>query len=161
GRTCRRHTVLERVLRSKESPMSVPVSPNAESPVPAPLYCPFCGRVLTLVVVNPAGELIGCEECAEDRGLAGDVLTIEEWNGPAERADVPAAFGWGGGPGRKPQPTAAEQPRAHYWEVLAGTSRYFLKRFYPWYPSSAIRHMHSMLAHLGAQQVPVPHWIAD
>jgi len=141
--------------------MSVPVTSNAELPVPAPLYCPFCGRVLMLVVVNPAGELIGCEECAEDRGLAGDVLTIEEWNGPAALDDVLANFGLSGWTARKPQATAAEQPRAHYWEVLAGTSRYFLKRFYPWYPSSAIQYMHSVLAHLGAHQVTVPQWVAD
>src|SRR5262249_37713026 len=84
-----------------------------------------------------------------------------EWNGPAELADVLAAFGLSGWTARKPQPSTAEQPRAHYWEVLAGTSRYFLKRFYPWYPNSAIRYMHSVLVNLGRQQVPVPQWVAD
>lgn len=137
--------------------MSVPVSSNAE----VPLYCPFCGRVLDLLVVNPAGELIGCEECAEERGLAGEVMTIEEWNATAALSEVMGHFGLTSWHAQKPTASATQQPRAHYWEVFAGNDRYFLKRFYHWYPTESIRYMHSVLAHLAKRQLPVPIWIAD
>jgi Ser/Thr protein kinase RdoA (MazF antagonist) len=135
--------------------------PNTVNPVPeSPVYCPFCGRVLDLLVVNPAGELIGCEECAEDRGLAGDVMTIEEWNSPAALAEVMDCFELPGWSARKPAATAAEQPRAHYWEVTADGLRYYLKRFYNWYPTESIRYMHSVTARLSRQSVPVPQWVS-
>ena len=47
--------------------MTAPLSPDAE----APLTCPHCHHALHELVVNPAGELIGCESCAEELGLAG------------------------------------------------------------------------------------------
>ena len=44
--------------------MSAPDSLNPETPV----HLPSCGRLLEVLVVNPAGELIGCEECADEFG---------------------------------------------------------------------------------------------
>ena len=57
--------------------MPAPMSPATPQQMP----CPSCGRLLDdLLVVNPAGELIGCEDCAEILGLAGGTLTLDEWN---------------------------------------------------------------------------------
>lgn len=137
--------------------MSVQMMSEEENP----LCCVFCGRTLDMLVVNPAGELIGCEECVAERGLAGEVLTIQEWNSPAALGEVLDCFGIHDGVARKPLPSATQQPRAHYWEVLSGNNRYFLKRFYKWYPATAIRHMHSVMAHIAKQRLPVPQWIPD
>lgn len=137
--------------------MSMPVSPAPE----VPLYCPFCGRALDMLVVNPAGELIGCEECAGERGLAGEVMTIEEWNAADAVAEALAHFGLASAHAQKPAPTPAQQPRAHYWEVLAPNGRYFLKRFYSWYPAESIRYMHDVMGHLARDGQPVPQWMPD
>lgn len=137
--------------------MVMPVSPESETP----LYCAFCGRVLDVVVVNPTGELIGCEECASERGLAGEVMTIEEWNAPAAVAEVLTQFGLSDARAQKPAPTPTQQPRAHYWEVQAPSGRYFLKRFYNWYPPASIQYMHSVMAHLTGRGLPVPQWVPD
>lgn len=137
--------------------MSVPVSSSRHSEnVESPVYCPLCGQALDVLVVNPTGELIGCEDCAEERGLAGDLMTVEEWNSPTVLPAVLDAFAIANWQARKPEATASEQPRAHYWEVLANGSRYFLKRFYPWYPSDSIRYVHSVMSHLSRQGVTVP-----
>jgi Ser/Thr protein kinase RdoA (MazF antagonist) len=125
------------------------------------IQCPLCGRPLEVLVVNPAGELIGCEDCAEERGLAGEVLTYEEWSASAAVAEALAQFDLAGAIGRKPVAQGGQQPRAHYWEVVHETQRYYLKRFYSWYPVGAIRHMHSVLSHLasGDRPLPVPTWM--
>ncbi|HEY7976083.1 MAG TPA: phosphotransferase [Ktedonobacterales bacterium] len=137
--------------------MSVPVSSSRNSEnVESQVYCPLCGQALETLVVNPTGELIGCEDCAEERGLAGDLMTVEEWNSPTVLPAVLDAFAIADWQARKPEATASEQPRAHYWEVLAGGARYFLKRFYPWYPSDAIRYVHSVMTQLARQGVSVP-----
>jgi Ser/Thr protein kinase RdoA (MazF antagonist) len=137
--------------------MVMPVSPVPETS----LYCAFCGRVLDVVVVNPTGELIGCEECAGERGLAGEVMTIEEWNAPAAVAEVLKQFGLSDWQARKPASTPTQQPRAHYWEVDSSSGRFFLKRFYNWYPPASIRYMHDVMAHLANRRLPVPQWVPD
>ncbi len=137
--------------------MSVPVSSDADIPV----FCPYCGKELDFLVINPAGELIGCEDCAVERGLAGDVISFEEWNATGALSDVLAHFGLANWTVRKPIPGSGQQPRAHYWEVLSGGSRFFLKRFYSWYPPESIRYMHSVMGHLAARGLPVPQWQPD
>ncbi|WIG60270.1 MAG: hypothetical protein OJF49_003018 [Ktedonobacterales bacterium] len=130
--------------------------PETQPSVEYPQTCPICGRVLDLLVVNPAGELIGCEECAAERELAGEVLTQDEFNAPTAVAEALAQFSLPTAKAYKPAPSATQQPRAHYWEVVDGSDRYYLKRFYSWYPTAGIRHMHSILAHLAAGPRPLP-----
>ncbi len=123
------------------------------------LLCQYCGRDLGELgeyFVNPAGELVGCENCADLRGLAGEVIPQDEWNTPAVVAEVLEQFGVTGAEVRKPAPTPTQQPRTHYWEVVAPSGRYFLRRFYSWYPTSAIRYMHSVTAHLMRSGVSIP-----
>jgi homoserine kinase type II len=134
--------------------MSMPVSPEAE----IPQRCPLCGRILDALVVNPAGELIGCEECAGERGLAGELMTIDDWNAPAAVADALQRFGLVNWHAQKPTPAPHHPPRAHYWEVTAPGGLYYLKRFYSWYPAESIRYMHSVMSHLGRKGLPAPQW---
>ena len=63
--------------------------------MPAPCIAPFCGRVLMLVVMNPAGELIGYEEARKIVDSRGCV-DHRRWNGPAALDDVLANFGLSG-----------------------------------------------------------------
>jgi hypothetical protein len=56
----------------------------------------------------------------------------------------------------KPAVTATQRPRLHYWEVRAGGQRYFLKRFQDWYPTEAIRYIHSILRCLEEERLPAP-----
>src|SRR5579875_907918 len=125
------------------------------------LLCPYCNSELDQVVVKPAGELIGCEECAEELGLAGEVMTLDEWNAPGlveaalNRYTLPE---WRVS---KPAITETQRPRAHYWEIFAGSKRYFLKQFHSWYPDESIRYSHSILAHLVDQGAPAPRVIPD
>ena len=124
--------------------------------------CPYCRRMLTeQVYVGPTGELIGCEDCAIERGLIGEPISLEEWFEPEGLHDVLRQFGLSNWKIRKPDPTPTQQPRAHYWEIMADGSRYFLKRFYSWYPATAVQHMHGVMAHLIKQQIPAPQCVAD
>ena len=124
--------------------------------------CPFCRRTLTdLVWVGPTGELIGCEDCAVERGLIGEPISLEEWFDPEGLHEVLRQFGLTDYQIRKPDPTPTQQPRAHYWEVTCAGSRYYLKRFYSWYPTTAVQHMHSVMSHLVKQQIPAPQWVED
>jgi Ser/Thr protein kinase RdoA (MazF antagonist) len=137
--------------------MSAPVPHDPESQRRSQLQeCPLCGRMLDVVVVNPAGELIGCEDCARKGAYVGEVLSADEWFAPAAVAEALGQYGITSFSVGKPAPTAAQRPRAHYWEVVAGPHHYFLKRFYDWYPSAAIRHLHSVLSHLAAPPMPLP-----
>ena len=43
------------------------------------LRCPYCTLIIERVAVTMAGELIGCESCALERGLSPVVLSLEEW----------------------------------------------------------------------------------
>src|SRR5271165_1952246 len=91
--------------------------------------CPYCRRILLeQVYVGPTGELIGCEDCALERGLIGEPITLDEWFAPEGLPEVLRRFGLGDPHIRKPDPSPTQQPRAHYWEVTDGGSRYFLKR---------------------------------
>ena len=99
--------------------------------------CPFCHRTLNeQVYVGPTGELIGCEDCAVERGLVGEPISLEEWFEPEGLHDVLRQFGLEAPQIRKPTPTPTQQPRAHYWEATAEGTRYFLKRFYSGVPVS-------------------------
>jgi Ser/Thr protein kinase RdoA (MazF antagonist) len=137
--------------------------PSPMSPItPAPLSCPSCGCVLDdVLVVNPAGELIGCEDCAESLGLAGGILTLEDWNATATVEEILANYPLQDRHISKPATTATQRPRAHYWEVIASNKRYFLKRFHDWYPVESIHYTHSILTHLFEEGLPVPRVIVD
>lgn len=137
--------------------MTVPVPPNSDQP----LVCPTCGRILDPLVVNPSGDLIGCESCAEEQDLAGVLLTLDEWEAPDAVGDVLSHYSLADWRVRKPLPSETQRPRAHYWEVQAGNKRYFVKRFHDWYPPESIRFTHSILAHLFEEGQPVPRWVAD
>jgi Ser/Thr protein kinase RdoA (MazF antagonist) len=127
-----------------------------------PLPCPICGRLLDeLLVVNPAGELIGCEDCAETLGLAGGILGLEEWNAEPTIQEILSHYPLTDYQCSKPTSTPTQRPRAHYWEVTAGNKRYFLKRFHDWYPVESIGYTHSILAHLMEEALPAPRVIAD
>src|SRR5690242_5267403 len=97
----------------RSAPMSLPASSGQPHEVAAKpseaavtvglLHCQFCGRALDdELFVNPAGELIGCPDCADARGLAGEALTLDEWNTPASFADVLAQYGIAGAEVAKP-----------------------------------------------------------
>jgi Ser/Thr protein kinase RdoA (MazF antagonist) len=118
--------------------------------------CPLCGREAEAVVVNPAGELIGCEECAQRGAVPGETLTLDEWLAPAAVAEALGQYGITTYSVAKPAPAPGQPPRAHYWEIVAGPQHYFLKRFYDWYPVAAIQHLHSVLNHLAAPPNPLP-----
>lgn len=138
--------------------MPAPMSPAT----PQPISCPSCGRVLDdLLVVNPAGELIGCEDCAESLGLAGGTLTLDEWNATSIVQEILGCYPLEDYHFSKPVSTPTQRPRAHFWEVVAGNKRYFLKRFHDWYPVDSILYTHSILAYLFEEGLPVPRVIAD
>jgi len=132
--------------------------PAPMSPIPSrQLPCPSCGRLLDdLLVVNPAGELIGCEDCAESLGLAGGTLTLDEWNATDVVEEILSHYALQECHYGKPESTPTQRPRAHYWEVVAGNKRYFLKRFHDWYPVESIHYTHSILRHLFEEGVLAP-----
>jgi Ser/Thr protein kinase RdoA (MazF antagonist) len=138
--------------------MNAPEEPlNPESA----LTCPSCGRALDVLVINPAGELIGCEDCADEFGLAGGTMSPEEWNATDAVNAVLHEYALPDRNVGKPVPTPTQHPRAHYWEVTCAGRRYFLKRFHEWYPAASIRYTHSILTHLAAQSLPVPRWVPN
>ena len=138
--------------------MSAPMSPATPQQPP----CPSCGRLLDdLLVVNPAGELIGCEDCAEILGLAGGTLTLDEWNAAPIVAEILGHYPLQDAHISKPASSETQRPRAHFWEVVAGNKRYFLKRFHDWYPLESIHYTHSILTHLFEEGLPAPRVIAD
>lgn len=135
--------------------MTVPVPPESEMP----LCCPSCGRALDVLAVNPAGEMIGCETCADQLGLAYGTMSLDDWYATAAAADVLAHYELADWRIGKPDPTETQRPRAHYWDVTAGGQRLYLKRFHDWYPVESVRYVHSILAHLREQSLPVPQWV--
>ncbi len=138
--------------------MPAPMSPTS----PQRLLCPSCGRLLDdLLVVNPAGELIGCEDCAESLGLAGGTLTLDEWNATGIVEEILSHYALQEYKFGKPESTPTQRPRAHYWEVAAGNKRYFLKRFHDWYPTESIHYTHSILRHLFEEGVLAPRVITS
>lgn len=137
--------------------MTAPMSRDTETP----LTCPHCGRQLRSLVVNPAGELIGCEECAEGLGLAGESLTLEEWNAPALVKEALDRFELGNWRVAKPAASETQRPRAHYWEVVTEERRYFLKQFHDWFPPQSIAYAHSIHARLTEQGLPAPRSALD
>src|SRR5690242_7560525 len=96
------------------------------------LHCPTCDRVLEEVIVNPAGEMIGCDSCAEEAGVAGESVSLEEWYAPELVAEALSHYALPDARAGKPRATATQRPRLHYWEVIAENRRYFLKRFQDW-----------------------------
>lgn len=137
--------------------MTAPLSPDAE----APLTCSHCHSVLHELVVNPAGELIGCESCAEELGLAGEALSLDEWNATEQVAEALQHYPITNWQAAKPQPGETQGPRAHYWEVTANGKRYFLKQFHPWFPPESITYVHSIHQHVIDAGLPAPRVIPD
>jgi Ser/Thr protein kinase RdoA (MazF antagonist) len=138
--------------------MTAPLSWDVDTP----LTCPHCGRQLSTLVVNPAGELIGCEECAEGLGLAGESLTLDEWNSAELVAEALDRFRLGERRVLKPAATETQRPRAHYWEVVAEDNRrYFLKQFHDWFPPESITYTHSIHTRLTEQGLPAPRAVLD
>lgn len=137
--------------------MTAPLSPDAE----APLTCPHCHQVLHELVVNPAGELIGCESCAEELGLAGEALSLEEWHAKDLVAEALARFPLTNWRAAKPATTETHRPRAHFWEVVSGTKHYFLKLFHPWFPPESITYTHSIHQHVVEEGLPAPRAMLD
>lgn len=137
--------------------MTAPLSRDIESP----LACPHCGRQLSSLVVNPAGELIGCEECAEGLGLAGESLTLDEWNAPSLVTEALTRFELGSWRVTKPAATETQRPRAHFWQVETDGRRYFLKQFHEWFPAESITYAHSIHARLIEQGLPAPRAALD
>jgi Ser/Thr protein kinase RdoA (MazF antagonist) len=120
------------------------------------LRCPTCDRALEEVFVNPAGEMIGCRPCAEKSSLAGDSVSLEEWYAPELVEEALSHYTLTDPQAGKPAATATQRPRLHYWEVRAEGRRYFLKRFQDWYPTEAIRYIHSILRCLEESHLPTP-----
>jgi Ser/Thr protein kinase RdoA (MazF antagonist) len=125
------------------------------------LRCPSCDRALEEVVVNPAGEMIGCGSCAEASGLAGESVSLEEWYAPDLVEEALSHYALDKVLVGKPEATATQRPRLHYWEVVADGRRYFLKRFQDWYPTEAIRYIHSILRCLEENRLPTPRYVLN
>jgi Ser/Thr protein kinase RdoA (MazF antagonist) len=125
------------------------------------LHCPSCDRTLEEVFVNPAGEMIGCDACAEGLGLAGENVSLEEWYAPELVAEALRHYALLDARTGKPEVTVSQRPRLHYWEVIAGGQRYFLKRFQDWYPTEAIRYIHSILRCLAEERLPAPRYVLN
>jgi Ser/Thr protein kinase RdoA (MazF antagonist) len=137
--------------------MTAPLSRDIETP----LTCPHCGRQLSALVVNPAGELIGCEECAERLGLAGEAITLEEWNAAEAVNAALDRFGLGERVVAKPPATETQRPRAHFWEARTPEGRYYLKQFHEWFPAESINYVHSIHARLCERNLPAPRAVLD
>jgi Ser/Thr protein kinase RdoA (MazF antagonist) len=120
------------------------------------LHCPTCDRALEEVFVNPAGEMIGCRSCTEKAGLAGESVSLEEWYASELVEEALSHYALIDPQAGKPAATATQRPRLHYWEVRTGNQRYFLKRFQDWYPTEAIRYIHSILRCLEENRLPTP-----
>src|SRR5260221_5934824 len=88
--------------------------------------------------------------------MAGEALTLEEWTAAETVYDVLRRYPLQAPQAGKPVTTSTQRPRLHYWEVVDGNHRYFLKRFQDWYPSASIRYVHSLLAHLSDEGLLVP-----
>lgn len=129
------------------SPLTSDVEPN--------LTCPICGRELDRMVVTAASELIGCEDCAQRRGVTAQVLSAAQWAAADAVRDALAAYGLTEYQARKTPQGPTQQPRAHVWEVRAGGRRFTLKRYHSWLATDAIRYEHSVLAHLDRRRLPV------
>jgi Ser/Thr protein kinase RdoA (MazF antagonist) len=114
-----------------------------------------------VLIVNPAGELIGCEDCADEFGLAGGSMSLDDWNASDAVEAVLSRYALADWKVGKPVPTEAQHPRAHYWEVTSAGRRYYLKRFHEWYPPTSIQYTHSILTHLAGEALPVPRWVPD
>jgi Ser/Thr protein kinase RdoA (MazF antagonist) len=125
------------------------------------LHCPTCHRALDEVFVNPAGEMIGCRSCADKAGLAGESVSLEEWYAPELVEEALSHYALTDPHAGKPPATPTQRPRLHYWEVRAGNQRYFLKRFQDWYPTEAIRYIHSILRCLEENHLPTPRAILN
>jgi Ser/Thr protein kinase RdoA (MazF antagonist) len=117
--------------------------------------------VLEEVIVNPAGEMIGCDSCAEEAGVAGESVSLEEWYAPELVAEALSHYALPDARAGKPRATATQRPRLHYWEVIAENRRYFLKRFQDWYPTEAIRYIHSILRCLEENRLPTPRFVLN
>lgn len=137
--------------------MTAPLSPDAE----APLTCPHCHQVLHELIVNPAGELIGCESCAEELGLAGEALSLDEWNAMDHVAEALQRFPLTNWRASKPNASESQRPRAHYWEVFSGGKRYYLKQFHPWFPPESITYTHSIHQRVLEAGLPAPRVVPD
>lgn len=121
----------------------------------APLLCPYCGRALDEVVVSMTGELIGCPEDVERRGLAGRVLTRAEWLDEAGVRSALARYGLTEYAADKGPQSPVRQPRANEWVIRTEGGRFALKRFPSETPSEAVRYQHAVLDHLIRQRLPV------
>jgi Ser/Thr protein kinase RdoA (MazF antagonist) len=125
------------------------------------LRCPICNCPLEEVFVNPAGELIGCAACAEEAGLAGETVSLDEWYASELVEEALSHYALTDPQVGKPAATTTQRPRLHYWEVRAGNTRYFLKRFQDWYPTEAIRYIHSILRCLEENHLPSPRYVLN
>ncbi|HEX9039355.1 MAG TPA: phosphotransferase [Ktedonobacterales bacterium] len=132
--------------------MTAPLSQDLGTP----FTCPHCGRQLNSLVVNPAGELIGCEECAEGMGLAGESLTLAEWNAHELVAEALSHYSLGAAKLSKPAATDSQRPRAHYWEAQTENGKFFVKQFHSWFPPESITYVHSIHDRLLAKGLPAP-----
>ncbi|HEX9056170.1 MAG TPA: phosphotransferase [Ktedonobacterales bacterium] len=120
-----------------------------------PLLCPICGIEMSRIAVTGAGEVIGCEPCAEQRGVEADILTEEEWTAPDSVRQALAEYGIIEYQATKSPCTETREPRAHVWEVTAGDKRYVVKRFHAWLEDAAIEHERSVLSRLAERRMPV------
>jgi Ser/Thr protein kinase RdoA (MazF antagonist) len=100
--------------------------------------------------------MIGCASCAVKAGVAGESVSLEEWYAPELVAEALSHYTLNYPQAGKPAATATQRPRLHYWEVIADGQRYFLKRFQDWYPSEAIRYIHSILRCLEENHLQTP-----
>ena len=117
--------------------------------------CPICGRSLERMVVTRAGELIGCEDCAQSRGLTGEVLSLAEWVAHDAVRETLSQYGLGDYAATKPPQAPGRPPSAHLWEIGANGERFLLRRFHSRLATDAIRYEHSVLAQLRARGLPV------
>lgn len=119
------------------------------------LICPTCGIEVARMAVTTTGKLISCEDCARQRGVMAQIMTLAEWDAPDAVRAALECYGMVDSQAEKTPQSEFQEPRAHVWAVRANGRRYFLKRYHTWLDTESIRYEHSLLAHLARRQMPV------
>jgi homoserine kinase type II len=119
------------------------------------LRCPYCTLIIERVAVTMAGELIGCESCALERGLSPVVLSLEEWHARDATREALSQFNLHDPRVGKPPQDENGEPRAHVWWVWANERWYFLKRYHAWLSLDDVTYEHSVLRFLADRGQPV------
>jgi Ser/Thr protein kinase RdoA (MazF antagonist) len=131
------------------------MSSPGPTPQPPSLVCPVRRIPADRFVVAPTGEVLACADCAALRGLTGAPFALAEWEASDAARAALAAYGLPDPEVARPPQGEWRLPQSRVWEVRAAGATYILKRCPPWQAFDALRHEHSVLAHLARLGLPV------